>query len=145
MPAPLVEADWVRADLLTIDLVELLDGVDAVVHLAGRPGVQTSWGHGFDDHLAGNPADATPAGSSARHLALAGSWWRRAARVRRHPGRARCRGPPLRPLSPYGAWKLPSKHCCTPTSHVASTSRRCASSPPCSVARPTARHGTALG
>ena len=43
-----------RDDLAMLDLEPLLDGVDAVVHLAGQPGVQTSWGTGFADHLERN-------------------------------------------------------------------------------------------
>lgn len=43
-----------RIDLGADDLRPLLGGVGLVVHLAGRPGVQTSWGTGFEGHLAGN-------------------------------------------------------------------------------------------
>ncbi len=43
-----------RADLATCEVAPLLAGVDVVVHLAGRPGVQTSWGPGFGDHLRDN-------------------------------------------------------------------------------------------
>lgn len=39
------------ADLLTAPLEEALDGVDAVAHLAGEPGVSTSWGASFDRYL----------------------------------------------------------------------------------------------
>lgn len=37
----------VRGDLLTLDLDELLEGVDGVTHLAGEPGVRGSWGDEF--------------------------------------------------------------------------------------------------
>lgn len=43
-----------RADLADCDVAPLLTGVDVVVHLAGRPGVQTSWGPGFEEHLRDN-------------------------------------------------------------------------------------------
>ena len=36
------------------DLRALLVGAGGVVHLAGTPGVQSSWGEGFADHLHGN-------------------------------------------------------------------------------------------
>ena len=39
--------DLVADDLLTAPLAERLDGCDAVVHLAGEPGVSTSWGASF--------------------------------------------------------------------------------------------------
>ena len=34
----------VEGDLLTLDLDELVSGVDGIVHLAGEPGVRRSWG-----------------------------------------------------------------------------------------------------
>ena len=40
-------AEFVHADLNTVDLAPLLDGVDAVFHLAGQPGVRKSWGSDF--------------------------------------------------------------------------------------------------
>jgi UDP-glucuronate 4-epimerase len=50
----LPDVRWVTKDLRTIDLFELFDGFEQVVHLAGQPGVQTSWGSGFGDHLTAN-------------------------------------------------------------------------------------------
>ena len=44
----------VRADLAEVDVAPLVAPVDAVVHLAGQPGVQTSWGSGFGDHVRDN-------------------------------------------------------------------------------------------
>jgi UDP-glucuronate 4-epimerase len=49
-----VGATVVEIDLATADLDRLLAGVAGVVHLAGRPGVQASWGDGFDRYLADN-------------------------------------------------------------------------------------------
>jgi nucleoside-diphosphate-sugar epimerase len=42
------------ADLLDTSLQALVTGADAVLHLAGRPGVQSSWGLGFAAHVDGN-------------------------------------------------------------------------------------------
>jgi UDP-glucuronate 4-epimerase len=39
--------ELVEADLLTADLLPLLDGVDVVFHEAGQPGVRLSWADGF--------------------------------------------------------------------------------------------------
>jgi nucleoside-diphosphate-sugar epimerase len=44
----------VDADLVTADPVELLDGVDAVLHLAGQPGVRDSWADGFETYVERN-------------------------------------------------------------------------------------------
>ena len=52
--AGLGDATCLGTDLHHIDLAALVAGVDRVVHLAGRPGVQTSWGRGFDAHLRDN-------------------------------------------------------------------------------------------
>ena len=39
--------ELVEADLCTTDVVELLDSVEVVFHLAGQPGVRVSWSDGF--------------------------------------------------------------------------------------------------
>ena len=46
--------EFVETDLVTVDPVELLDGVDHVLHLAGQPGVRDSWSDGFDVYLQRN-------------------------------------------------------------------------------------------
>lgn len=50
----LADLDIHTSDLAHTDLTRLLEGVDRVIHLAGRPGVQSSWGAGFAHHLDGN-------------------------------------------------------------------------------------------
>ncbi len=44
----------VEGDILTLDLDELLWGVDSVIHLAGEPGVRRSWGDGFARYMERN-------------------------------------------------------------------------------------------
>src|SRR5262249_12792913 len=44
----------IEADVVTADLGGLLDGVDAVCHLAGQPGVRESWGTSFETYLRDN-------------------------------------------------------------------------------------------
>ena len=104
--AELGDAEWVTDDLLELDLVDLLEGFSHVVHLAGRPGVQTSWGEGFTDHLNLNPLltqrlleaavvtqpDRLVLASSSSVYGDIGDGF--AAETR-----------PLRPLSPYGVSK----------------------------------------
>ena len=46
--------DFHASDLASDDLAPLLNGVDAVVHLAGQPGVRTSWGDDFDAYVRNN-------------------------------------------------------------------------------------------
>ena len=43
-----------RADLLDLALAAALEGVEVLVHLAGQPGVQSSWGTGFGAHVRDN-------------------------------------------------------------------------------------------
>ena len=43
--------ELINSNILQLNLLEELDGVDTVYHLAGQPGVQTSWGSGFETHL----------------------------------------------------------------------------------------------
>ncbi|MCB0993140.1 MAG: NAD(P)-dependent oxidoreductase, partial [Acidimicrobiales bacterium] len=52
--ARLDRVEWIAADVHTVDLVKLMRRCAHVVHLAGRPGVQTSWGSGFAGHLHDN-------------------------------------------------------------------------------------------
>lgn len=43
--------EFVHADLSTADLRPLLDGIDAVIHLAAEPGVSKSWGTVFPTYV----------------------------------------------------------------------------------------------
>ena len=45
---------FVKTDLVTTDVEALLDGCDAVFHLAAEPGVRSSWGQRFDRYLRNN-------------------------------------------------------------------------------------------
>ena len=95
----------VTDDLATADVDRLLDGVDMVFHLAGQPGVRSSWGDGFADYLRDNvlatqrllealtrrPIPMVAASSSSVYGESDGSPVSEDA--------------PLRPLSPYGMTK----------------------------------------
>ncbi len=50
--------EWVEADLNTVTMARLLDGVNTIVHLAGQPGVRGSWGTSFAPYVRNN-IDAT--------------------------------------------------------------------------------------
>jgi nucleoside-diphosphate-sugar epimerase len=98
--------ELVTADLLEVDLADLFDGARAVVHLAGQPGVQTSWGDGFAAHVEGNVLGSQVAMEAARRagvprfvLASSSSVYGDVAR-----GGAR-EGAPVSPRSPYGVSK----------------------------------------
>ena len=95
----------VTDDLVTAALDSLLEGVDMVFHLAGQPGVRSSWGAGFADYVQHNlvatqrllealtrrPVPAVAASSSSVYGEGGGSPVAEDA--------------PLRPVSPYGMTK----------------------------------------
>lgn len=92
-------------DLLDVDLGELLVGADAVVHLAGQPGVRTSWSD-FGRHLDRNVLltqrilDAA-LGARCGRVVVASS-----SSIYGHdPGRPSRETDPVRPLHPYGISK----------------------------------------
>lgn len=98
--------ELIVGDLLADGLDEALDGVEAVLHLAGEPGVTTSWGRSFDRYLERNVlatqrlVEAASA-SRVRRLVYASSssvygWGGDGLRGSGEP----------RPTSPYGVTKL---------------------------------------
>ncbi|MDH3705601.1 MAG: NAD(P)-dependent oxidoreductase [Acidimicrobiia bacterium] len=95
-----------RVDLASDELDALLRDVDVVYHLAGRPGVQTSWGAGFEHHVRDNIVatdrllDAA-ARTGVRRVVMASSSSVYGA-TRRRSGS----GGQTRPVSPYGVTKL---------------------------------------
>jgi nucleoside-diphosphate-sugar epimerase len=101
----------VERDLVTEPIDEILDGADAVVHLAGQPGVRLSWADGFGTYVDRN------VGASQRLLEAA-----RRTRVPRlvlassssvYGNAADCpvsEDAPTRPFSPYGVTKLAMEH-----------------------------------
>ncbi len=103
----------VEADVASQSLAELVDGADVVYHLAGQPGVRTSWGSDFDDYVHNNVL-ATQRVLEACRLrpplklvyASSSSVYGEAASYptpeSTHP----------RPVSPYGVTKLAGENLC---------------------------------
>jgi nucleoside-diphosphate-sugar epimerase len=95
----------VADDLATVALDPLLDGVEMVFHLAGQPGVRSSWGPGFSTYvrhnlvatqrlleaLARRPVPTVVASTSSVYG--------------ENDGRPLTEEAPLRPVSPYGMTK----------------------------------------
>lgn len=103
--------ELVEADVRTADLRALLDGADAVCHLAARPGVRSSWGSelaGYAEHNVVATARlleaAVGAGAGRVVLASSSSVYGTGATVPT-PEDA-----PLRPHSPYGVTKAAAEH-----------------------------------
>lgn len=106
-------AGWRREtlDLATADLAPVLDGIDLVFHLAGCPGVQTSWAGGFDRHLTDNIGVVQRLCEAALDFPIQRIVFSSSSSVygRIPDGPVTERTPP-RPLSPYGASKAAAEH-----------------------------------
>ncbi|GAA4899710.1 NAD-dependent epimerase/dehydratase family protein [Streptomyces coeruleoprunus] len=104
---------FLRADLLHTPLAPLLDGADAVYHLAGQPGVRTSWGAEFATYVHRNVLATHAVLEAARAVrprklvyASSSSVYGDAAR---YPTGEALRP---RPVSPYGVTKLSGEQLC---------------------------------
>jgi len=103
----------VEGDLNELDLERLVQGVSVIFHLAGQPGVRSSWGTEFDIYLAQNVLstqkllEAAKTGSIEKFvLASSSSIYGQAERF---PTKESDRP---RPISPYGVTKLAAEHLC---------------------------------
>jgi UDP-glucuronate 4-epimerase len=104
---------FARADLAEIDPARLLDGCDAVFHLAAEPGVRSSWGSRFDVYLRNNVAATQRLLEAA--LPLEGLRFVYASSSSVY-GEAETLPTPEdtapKPLSPYGVTKLGAEQLC---------------------------------
>ena len=104
----------VEEDLLDCDLRALLDGIDAVFHQAGQPGVRLSWADGFETYtrlnvLATQRLLEAAKDSSIDRLVYASSSSLYGAAE--HYPTSEVDLPA--PMSPYGVTKLAAEHLCS--------------------------------
>lgn len=104
--------ELIEADLADCDVEVLFEGVEAVVHEAGQPGVRASWAD-FDTYLVRNVEvtrklldAATKAGVSRFVYASSSSVYGAAATFPTREDTV------PQPLSPYGVSKLAAEHLC---------------------------------
>ncbi|HYJ70290.1 MAG TPA: NAD-dependent epimerase/dehydratase family protein [Nocardioidaceae bacterium] len=102
-----------RVDLLSAPLTTLLDNIDVVYHLAGQPGVRSSWGRDFDPYVQRNVVATQRLLEAAREVSLwklvyasSSSVYGNAAT---YPTTETLRP---EPVSPYGVTKLAAEHLC---------------------------------
>jgi nucleoside-diphosphate-sugar epimerase len=106
--------ELVEADLVTADPHELLDGIDAVLHLAGQPGVRDSWADGFEVYVERNIVatqrllEAAKDSGISRFAAASSSSVYGDAET--YPTSETA---VPRPVSPYGVTKMAAEHMCT--------------------------------
>jgi UDP-glucuronate 4-epimerase len=104
---------FARCDLAEADVSRLLDGRDAVFHLAAEPGVRSSWGARFDVYLRNNVAatqrllEAALPRRDLRFVYASSSSVYGDAETLPTP-----EDMPPRPLSPYGVTKLGAEQLC---------------------------------
>ena len=105
--------DFVEADLTTVAIAPLLRGVDTVYHVAGQPGVRSSWGPQFVDYVRHNVTATQRLLEACREQPLAKVVFGSSSSVY---GEAESfptpESVPPRPISPYGVTKLAAEHLC---------------------------------
>lgn len=102
------------ADLRTCPLEPLLDGVEIVFHLAGEPGVRTSWAGRFDVYLENNVRTTQRLLDAVAHRPIRRFVYASSSSVyglaSRYPTGE---DQPTRPHSPYGVTKLTAEFLCS--------------------------------
>jgi nucleoside-diphosphate-sugar epimerase len=103
----------VEADLAQDDLTPLVEQCDVVFHLAGEPGVRSSWGEGFERYLRANIWATQRLLEAVRGRPLRKFVFASSSsvygQVERLPARE---DDPLHPVSPYGVSKLGAEQLC---------------------------------
>jgi UDP-glucuronate 4-epimerase len=105
----------IEGDLNTIDLNSILDGIDVIFHLAGQPGVRSSWGSEFSTYTYCNIEatqrllEASRSSRTLRRLVYASSS-SIYGNAERYPT---CENDRPQPISPYGVTKLAAEHLCS--------------------------------
>ncbi|MFC9978796.1 NAD-dependent epimerase/dehydratase family protein [Gordonia sp. NPDC127522] len=106
---------FLEADLLAVDIDDLVSGATYIFHQAGQPGVRGSWGQSFSDYTDRNITatqrllEAAKKSSDLRRFVYASSSSVYGNSVRFPTSE----GDLPRPFSPYGVTKLAAEHLCT--------------------------------
>ena len=106
--------EGIDADLVVADPYELLEGVDAVLHLAGQPGVRDSWAKGFEVYVQRNVLATQRLLEAARDVGIGRFAAASSSSVYGDAETYPTTEAALpRPVSPYGVTKLAAEHLCT--------------------------------
>ena len=105
--------EFAAADLLRADLKNMLRDVSYVFHLAGQPGVRSSWGAEFSRYTENNIMATQLLLEAAKDLKLAKFVFASTSSVYGDTADLPMREEGgTRPVSPYGATKLAAEHLC---------------------------------
>lgn len=100
-----------QLDLVRDDMAAAFSGADAVFHLAGQPGVRSSWANGFGSYATGNVLATQRVLEAAARERTPRVVYSSSSSVYGSALRFPCREDDLpRPLSPYGVTKLAGEH-----------------------------------
>ncbi|QOR85005.1 NAD-dependent epimerase/dehydratase family protein [Geobacillus stearothermophilus] len=103
---------FLELDLLTADLPSLLQNVEAVYHLAGMPGVRTSWGTEFAAYAAHNISTTQRLLEACKDRPLKRFIYASTSSVYGERSGPLSETLEPAPLSPYGITKLTGEHLC---------------------------------
>jgi len=105
--------EFVTQDLLKVDLKKLLNDVSWVFHLAGQPGVRSSWGTEFSRYTENNIRATQLLLEAAKDLKLQKFVYASTSSVYGDTADLPMREDGgTRPISPYGTTKLAAEHLC---------------------------------
>jgi UDP-glucose 4-epimerase len=105
--------ELMEKDLSTMDLAPVLDGAEAVFHLAAQAGVRGSWGRSFDVYTRNNILVTQRLLEASRDLELKKFVFASSSSVYGlTPVLPMAETNPVHPLSPYGVSKLAAEQLC---------------------------------
>ncbi|WP_159881201.1 NAD-dependent epimerase/dehydratase family protein [Paenibacillus puerhi] len=108
---------FLKQDLLEIDWSAILPQVDAVYHLAGIPGVRSSWGTDFQTYVSHNILATQRLLEGCRRFPVSKFIYASTSSVYGEQAGAVREDAVTRPLSPYGVSKLTGEHLCKVYTH----------------------------
>lgn len=101
------------ADVTTAGALDLLDGVDTVIHLAAQPGVRGSWGHQFGTYLRNNVQVTQTLLEASKAADITAFVYASSSSVYGDTDVLPMREDAIcRPYSPYGVTKLAGENLC---------------------------------
>lgn len=101
-----------EADLVSANLEQMLNGMDVIYHLAGMPGVRSSWGKDFLPYVTNNIVVTQRLLEAAKNKPLQKFIYASTSSVYGEKGGKVKEEAYLTPLSPYGITKLTGEHLC---------------------------------
>ena len=102
----------IEADLKTANLEKMLHGMDVIYHLAGMPGVRSSWGKDFGPYVTNNIVVTQRLLETVKNQPLQKFIYASTSSVYGEKNGKVMENAYLTPLSPYGITKLTGEHLC---------------------------------